>query len=336
MDNKDKACRICGNGSGNKIYTAREMMFGMRDAFEYMECGSCGCVQLVDIPPDLNVYYPKRYYSFERPEAFAKFSRDNFFVRFLRRRRSIYLFEGRSLIGRMLSIINPAQPKLMRYADFFRKCHARLSSKILDVGCGNGKMLSELAWYGFTALTGADLFIDADFHAGNVTIHKSDIFSLEGGFDLIMFNHSFEHMSDPLAVLSRSRRLLSDTGMVMIRIPTVSSYAWEHYGVNWVGLDAPRHLFLYSLEAIQILAGKAGFSIQDVLYDSTEFQIWGSEQYLSDIPLKDKRSYDTNPRESIFTDTQIKSFAKRAEELNKEKRGDTICIFLAKEERERK
>jgi len=44
------ACRICGNSVGNKTHAAREMMFGMRDVFHYLECASCGCVQLVDTP----------------------------------------------------------------------------------------------------------------------------------------------------------------------------------------------------------------------------------------------------------------------------------------------
>jgi len=330
MDNKDKVCRICGNGGGNKIHSAREMMFGMRDVFQYLECSSCGCVQLQDVPPDMNKYYPQKYYSFAHPEAFEKLAGDNFFLSFFRRRRSAYLFEGGDLLGGLISKINPAQPKLLQYADFFKRCRVRLGSKILDVGCGKGKTLSELAWFGFTSLTGADPFIDADFKAGSVVIHKCDIFSLEGSFDLIMFNHSFEHMPEPSDVLSRAHKLLSDTGTVMIRIPTVSSYAWEHYGVNWVGLDAPRHLFLYSLKAMGILAGKTGFTIRDVLYDSTGFQFWGSEQYINDIPLRSERSYDTDPGKSIFSGAQIEQFERRAAELNNEKRGDTICVFLAK------
>ncbi|MFA5100219.1 MAG: class I SAM-dependent methyltransferase [Candidatus Omnitrophota bacterium] len=275
-------------------------------------------------------YYPDRYYSFEEPEAFRKIGGDNPVARFLRNRRSAYLFEGADMIGRFVSKIYPAQPKLLQYVKLFKNCHARLDSRILDVGSGQGKVLSELAWYGFTDLTGVDRYIESDVRSGNVAILRRDIFSLDGTYDVIMFNHSFEHMDDPFAVLSKTGELLCDNGRVMIRIPTVSSYAWEHYGVNWVGLDAPRHLFLYSLKSMEILAQKAGFAIRAVLYDSTNFQIWGSEQYINDIPLRDERSYFENPGKSIFTDAQIKQFDRLIEELNRDKRGDTVCVFLNK------
>jgi hypothetical protein len=66
MDNKDKVCSICGNTGGNKTHSVREMMFGMRDVFQYLECGACGCLQLLNIPKDMGKYYPEQYYSFRK------------------------------------------------------------------------------------------------------------------------------------------------------------------------------------------------------------------------------------------------------------------------------
>jgi hypothetical protein len=124
--------------------------------------------------------------------------------------------------------------------------------------------------------------------------------------------------------------LLCDKGCLLVRIPTVSSYAWEHYGVNWLGLDAPRHLFLFSLKSMQILARQAGFTIKDVLYDSSGAQFWASEQYIKDIPLRDERSHYTDPDKSIFSQEEIRKFDQKAEELNREEKGDQVCIFLEK------
>jgi len=47
------ACRICGADEVSERITAREMMFGTREAFEYFPCGSCGTLQVADIPEDL-------------------------------------------------------------------------------------------------------------------------------------------------------------------------------------------------------------------------------------------------------------------------------------------
>jgi hypothetical protein len=58
------ACRICGNVAGNGTLTAREMMYGTRDAFEYIKCAACGCVQIAHIPAELARYYPADYYAY--------------------------------------------------------------------------------------------------------------------------------------------------------------------------------------------------------------------------------------------------------------------------------
>ena len=58
------ACAICDNRHGNSIHLAREMMFGLRESFRYLECAACGCVQLLEVPDDFATYYPPTYYSF--------------------------------------------------------------------------------------------------------------------------------------------------------------------------------------------------------------------------------------------------------------------------------
>jgi hypothetical protein len=51
-------CHVCGNSDRNKIHTAREMMFGSREQFVYLECAECGTVQLRDQPTDIHRHYP--------------------------------------------------------------------------------------------------------------------------------------------------------------------------------------------------------------------------------------------------------------------------------------
>ena len=38
-------------------------MFGLRDQFDYLECGAYGCLQIDGIPADLDRYYPVAYYA---------------------------------------------------------------------------------------------------------------------------------------------------------------------------------------------------------------------------------------------------------------------------------
>ena len=58
-------CRICQMEGEFISYLAREMMYGLRDEFEYFVCDYCGCLQIANIPEDLSRYYRKDYYSFQ-------------------------------------------------------------------------------------------------------------------------------------------------------------------------------------------------------------------------------------------------------------------------------
>jgi len=205
----------------------------------------------------------------------------------------------------------------------------RKTSPILDVGCGKGQILLDMRDYGFTNLQGIDPFLDGDiFYENGVNIYKKRIEDLEGKFDLIMLNHSFEHMPDQLATLKKLRSLLRPKSYLLIRVPIVGSYQWQRYGLKWVGLDAPRHFYLHSLRSMDLLANQAGLCIDEVVFDSDGFTLWGSEQYEAGISLVDPRSYWVDPSASLFKDTDIERFAVQAAELNANGTGDCVAFFL--------
>src|SRR5262245_44248254 len=92
-------CQICKNSSNNQRIEGREMMFGLRDRFQYLECARCGSLQLVTLPEDPAKYYPGDYY----PEIQLE-SRTTFKRRMLRRRAN-YCLTGQGLLGRALTWI---------------------------------------------------------------------------------------------------------------------------------------------------------------------------------------------------------------------------------------
>jgi len=79
-----------------------------------------------------------------------------------------------------------------------------------------------------------------------------------------------------------------------------------------------------------ILAKQAGLIIENIVFDSTDFQFWASEQYKMDIPLNDPRSYAVDPLQSIFTGAQIEHFKKMAAELNMQKKATSYAFTLGK------
>ena len=60
-----QTCRVCRAKFDGNAFVAREMMLGTRHPFEYWECGTCGSVQILDVPDNLDDYYPAEYFSFK-------------------------------------------------------------------------------------------------------------------------------------------------------------------------------------------------------------------------------------------------------------------------------
>lgn len=308
------ACRICGNSENNTEYIAKEMMFGLRDEFKYFLCNSCECMQIATIPEDMSRYYPEQYYSFGAYSG-KKFKG----------------FKGRIRRIKYVSIVNHSNPfyKIARYItgktdyDLFRGLNVQKKTKILDVGCGNGQsFLYPLAEVGYSNILGCDPYLKSDISYPNgLRIKSSSIHDMSGTWDIITFHHSFEHINDPIENLQKVYQLLAPNGVCIIRIPTVSSFAWEYYKTDWVQFDAPRHFFLHSKKSMQKLAEMTHLNLFKTDYDSTHFQFSGSEMYLKDISLSQKESV------GFFRKLGYK---KRAKKLNKEGKGDQAAFFFRK------
>ena len=314
-------CKICDNDKDNKEFEVKEMMFGTREVFRYFQCSRCGCLQIEDVPHNLSDYYPKDYYSYN-----ASVSNKSQINKLLSRLRDNYAIRGEGLAGRFLYAIFPNP-----FLSSMRPVEITKDTRILDVGCGSGSLLYSLKELGFSRLLGIDPYNDKAIQYKNgLEIQKKEVHEVEGKWDVVMLHHTFEHIDNPLETLQLIANLLTPNGRCIIRIPIVPSYVWEHYGVNWVQLDAPRHLFLHSVKSMNILTGQCGLKMQNVVYDSTAFQFWGSEQYVKDIPLRDKRSYSVNADSSIFTQKEIANFKKRSKELNLANQGDQAIFYLCK------
>ena len=273
-------CRICDNELGNKEYQAKEMLLGLRDEFTYFQCASCGCLQIKTIPEAMDKYYSGNYYSYRTPQESARV-----LIRLgTRLYHRLLLKTGISLFGHFDNLL-PA-------TDVIRGLSAlkvTVNSRILDVGSGSGEALWYLSRLGFKNLLGVDPFLAEDIHYGNgLKIKKCALDEVDGLWDVIMFNHSFEHISQPLQALEHVNRLLVTGGKCMIRIPVADSYGWRRFGVNWMHLDAPRHFFLHTRKSMQYLASQAGLCFQSIRYEANASLFDGSKGYEQGISVSER------------------------------------------------
>jgi 2-polyprenyl-3-methyl-5-hydroxy-6-metoxy-1,4-benzoquinol methylase len=316
-----QVCRICGNPNNSLYYKVREMMFGFRDEFLYFQCTSCECLQIAQFPPDISKYYPENYYSLSQNEE-TKFNGSRRWIRLLS--LSALVFNKTWFDKLLQKFYSPISLRILK------GLHINLDTRILDVGCGSGqKFLFPLAELGLKKITGCDPFLEHDIeYANGLKIRKADIFSIQGEWDVITYHHVFEHVPDPLENLLKVNQLLSDKGVCILRMPTVSSFAWRHYRTNWVQLDAPRHYFLHSIKSAQYLATKAGMQIFKIHYDSTYKQFADSERYILNEHLRQPRKEGII---NFFKRKMKKIYYKRlAEDMNRRQMGDQAAFFLKK------
>jgi SAM-dependent methyltransferase len=313
----DLACRICGNIKQNTRHSAREMMFGLREKFGYIECSNCGCLQIEEVPQDLSPYYPSNYYSFT--EAAADWKPPAKFRSLLRKKHAERELGRPNIIGSLTARRFPH----WEIPPWLKEIRLPFTSSILDVGSGSGNVLLTLSELGYENLTGVDPFVDHDIaYSNGVRILKRNLADIQGSFDCILLNHSFEHMADPQDCLVYIRERLKLGGIAVIRIPVSHCEAWRIYGIDWVQLDAPRHLYLHNEQSMSLLAQNAGLVIDRVVYDSRSFQFTASEGYRRDIPLVDQ-----NPS-TQFTKQEIEEFDRKSLALNARKQGDQATFYL--------
>jgi SAM-dependent methyltransferase len=306
------------------------MMFGLDEDFPYGQCADCGTCRLLEVPADLGRYYPRDYYSVDLdPERELGRVGVRQFAAAVGRSRLL----GRDLVGR-LAVTMVRRRQFQTLTSLLRSVQrAGLpqgpDTRILDVGSGSGMLVYALSLSGLLDVTGIEPFGGGDrTFDTRARLLNRELDEVDGAYDLVMFHHSFEHVPDPLLTLKHAVSLMSPDGRLLIRMPTVSSEAFERYGPQWVQFDAPRHITVFSRTGMDALAAAAGLEVVDTWDDSTSFQFWGSEQVLAGVPLESPSSHMIDPAASSFSREQIAEWDRRSQTLNGTGRGDQAVWVL--------
>ncbi|MGH9160735.1 MAG: class I SAM-dependent methyltransferase [Vicinamibacteraceae bacterium] len=144
----------------------------------------------------------------------------------------------------------------------------RPGQRLLDVGCGNGTFLVRARSAGWTV-------VGVDLDSNAVTVGRQQGLDVRLGsvdtldpaiehFDVITLSHVIEHAHEPTGMLRACRSLLRRGGSIWIDTPNIDADGHRHFGADWLGLDPPRHLVLFSLGSLQRALSISGFAEMDV------------------------------------------------------------------------
>lgn len=189
---------------------------------------------------------------------------------------------------------------------------SRLS--ILDLGCGNGAKLAQLAADGATDCVGVDVsghFI-ADRPDG-LTLVQGDVNALASlesvqgrQFDRILFLQSFGYATDPLATLRQAVQLLAKDGFILLTRTHPVRYAVERAERNGTSLGEE----YYARGAWSgdsrwdsgISLNKRTYTIADLMNEFSQAGLWIEEAAEPELPEAARRRF---PHKAAWMDKHL-------------------------------
>lgn len=257
------ACGACGSRDVHFLWHAADKKFRGAGRFAYWRCAGCGLVMLHPRlkEEELAPYYPDH--------LTAVPPRDNFRQRLKRMvAEDWYGYgQGRPTVSDLLRkvVTFPLRPLLSQLPP------RRPGGRVLDIGCGSGGYLAFLADLGW-ACEGIEQGATSRGYARKelgLTVH-ADLRKLQefpkGCFDVVTMWHVIEHLPDPCGTLSAVHRVLKPDGILMLRTPNADSWEARLSQRYWYGVDAPRHLYLFSPAALEQCLARTGFAATEVFY----------------------------------------------------------------------
>lgn len=260
---ESRACLLCGSRDVRVLWGAADYKFRGPGRFAYRRCAGCGLVALHPRlkEEELAPYYPDHLTTVPPRGGFRQ-----------RVKRMVaedwygYGTDRPSLAGRL------------RKAATFPLCrmlsqlpHRRPGGRVLDIGCGSGGYLAFLAELGW-ACEGIEQGANSRGYARQelgLSVH-ADLRRLQEypdrHFDVVTMWHVIEHLADPFDTLAAVRRVLKPDGLLMLRTPNVESWEARLFRGCWYGVDAPRHLHLFSPGTLERGLVRAGFVTTGVSY----------------------------------------------------------------------
>lgn len=145
-----------------------------------------------------------------------------------------------------------------------------IEGRLLDVGCGSGRLLSRL-----DELL-VPVGIEVDRHAAAAAAERakprggcvlstdalSGLRSLDdASFDGVLMSSFLEHENELLLALEEARRVLCPTGILIIKVPNYDCWNRRLQGWRWSGYRFPDHVNYFTPTTLRQLVLRAGLEV---------------------------------------------------------------------------
>ena len=233
----ERPCPVCGTDTLEHVLSGEDRLTGAPGEFAVVRCAECALAFTTPrIGPDqFDLYYPSDYSN--HVEASGSSSR-----------------------------VSRAHQWGIVHRGPYRSLARRRPGRMLDVGCGRGELASAFVAAGWrTSGVEPSAHAAAQALTAGIDVHVGELDDApwpESSFDAITFNHSLEHIPDPLGALESAHALLRPGGAVAISVPNFGCWQRRAFGTHWFQLDLPRHLQHFEHRSLEELVSRAGFRVK--------------------------------------------------------------------------
>lgn len=228
-------CPVCGATEATIAYPVRDLILHSEGEWSFARC-ACGHGVLAPMPDEaeLTAFY-EQLYTPENLEIMRKANESGF---------------DRGLRAARVSAVQAALQGP--------------STRILDIGCGLGHFLTELAQaLGVSEARGVELgdpAADATEARLNEALGASeeprvirqpfDTVTLDVPADVVSMNHFLEHHPEPAAALARAASLVREGGLVEVEVPRGDGWGIRWLRRWWWPHLPPQHLHLFTQDGL--------------------------------------------------------------------------------------
>jgi len=155
----------------------------------------------------------------------------------------------RNIFGRRLKLISR----------FIKK-----SGKVLDIGCSTGAFLDlfkETGWltWGVEPSASAAMAGKKGHHVLRSTFEKTKL--PDSNFDLVILNHTLEHMDNPELILKKVYKKLKKEGIFFVDVPNAGGLGAKLLGKYWPYRLPDEHKWQFTKKSLSKIFEKSGFEI---------------------------------------------------------------------------
>ncbi len=245
-------CPVCNSSHKTTWCNATDLLTQLStQKFIYSTCDSCGVLYMSHRPleEDVAYFYRGDYHPYQQGQLKDRPHRTR-------------LSKVKCWVKQKFSAFNPNANISRQYRKSYHTSGNGLS--FLDFGCGAGKQLDHLAKFNWKTV-GVDfspIAVDNVLKKGHHGYLVNQFFNDQSkrDFDLVRMNHVVEHLYHPKEVLAGISEKMRPGATLHIAVPNPAGISAKLFRCNWHGLDCPRHVILYSPEAMTKLLQDSGFS----------------------------------------------------------------------------